>query len=54
MTREESLDILDNVIEFMDSMSPDELFKLMYYKSKTFREVCRKQRVIGMKLRERR
>jgi hypothetical protein len=54
MTKEESLDILDNVIELMDSMSPDELFKLMYNKSKTFREMCRKQRVIGMKSRERR
>ena len=53
MTKEEALDILDNVVEFVDSMSPDELFKLMYNKSKTFREVCRKQRVIGMKLRER-
>lgn len=50
MTREEALDILDNVIEFMDSMDPDELFKLMYYKSKTFREVCRKQRAVGMRL----
>ena len=53
MTKEEALDILDNVVEFMDSMSPDELFKLMYNKSKTFREVCRKRCVIGMKLRER-
>lgn len=54
MTKEESLAILDNVIEFMDSMSPDELFKLMYNKSETFREMCRKQREIGMKSRERR
>ena len=38
MTKEETLELLDNLLKKMESEKPEELFKYLYENSESFRE----------------